>query len=88
MRPRLDDNSISVDTYLLVEFDLSVKAYHRGEIVPISRISINDTRHLHHYYVEEIAFIPTSEKPKSDSKSNDNRIASARDHIQQVRNNL
>ena len=64
MRPRLDDNSISADTYLLLEFDLSVKAYHRGEIVSISQISISDTRYLQ-TLLEEIALIPTSEKPKN-----------------------
>ena len=64
MRPRLVDNSISVDTYLLVEFGPSVKAYHRGEIVPISRISISDTRHLQ-ISLEEIALIPTSEKQRA-----------------------
>ena len=86
MRPRLDDNSISADTYLLLEFDLSVKAYHRGEIVSISQISISDTRYLQ-TLLEEIALIPTSEKPKN-SKLNDHRIASARDYIEQVINNL
>ena len=87
MRPGLDNNSISVDTYLLVEFDLSVKAYHRGEILQISRISVSDTRHLE-ILLDEIALLPTSENPKSESKSNDYCIASARDHIQQVIDNF
>ena len=83
----LDNNSISVDTYLLVEFNLSVKAYHRGEILQISRISVSDTRHLE-ILLDEIALLPTSENPKSESKSNDYCIASARDHIQQVIDNF
>ena len=38
--------------------------------------------------LDEITLLPTSENPKSESKSNDYCIASARDHIQQVIDNF
>ena len=40
MRPAIDKNNILVELYLVVGFDLSLKAFRKGEILPISRISL------------------------------------------------
>ena len=47
MRPGFDNAvTIQVDVYLIVEFDLSIKAYQKGEIFPLSKNFLNDTRQL------------------------------------------
>ena len=46
MRPRLDNNKILVNINLTVEIDLSVRAYRNGQVFPLSRIFVSDTRHL------------------------------------------
>ena len=47
MRPGFDNTvTIQVDVYLIVEFDLSIKAYQNGEIFPLSKNFLNDTRQL------------------------------------------
>ena len=47
MRPGFDNKvTIQVDLYLIVEVDLSIKAYQKGEILPLSKKFLNDTRQL------------------------------------------
>ena len=36
MRPHLFDNAILVDIHVVVESDLSIKAFRNGEIIPLS----------------------------------------------------
>ena len=87
MRPKLDTSNISIDVYLSVEFDLSVKAYRKGEIFPISQIYLSDTRQLEKL-LKEISISPLSttetKNNSSNSNSNDFHIASAQIRIQQV----
>ena len=44
MRPGFHNRKIYVDTYLSVQFDLSVKAYFKGEIFSISQVILSDIR--------------------------------------------
>ena len=46
MLPLLTEHNIIVNTHILVSFDLSVRAYRNGEILPLPICSISDIRHL------------------------------------------
>ena len=46
MLPLLTEYNIIVITHILVSFDLSVRAYRNGEILPLPICSISDIRHL------------------------------------------
>ena len=46
MHPGFQNRNIEVDTYLSVEFDLSVKAYFKGEMISISQVTLSDIRQL------------------------------------------
>ena len=81
--PNLDTNNISIDVYLSVEVDLSVKAYRKGEIFPISQIYLSDTRQLE-MLLEEISFSPLNTSETKNINSNDFHITSGQNHIQQV----
>ena len=41
MRPGFDNN---VAVFLIIEFDLSIKAYQEGKIFPLSKNSLSDTQ--------------------------------------------
>ena len=40
MRPRIDKCKIQINTYLSVEFDLSIKAFHNGERLLTSHVTL------------------------------------------------
>ena len=86
MRPRLDNNKILVNI-LTVEIDLSVRAYRNGQVFPLSRIFVSDTRHLE-TVLDEIAGFSDSSETSLACTSNDSHIASAEFHIQQVIDNI
>ena len=46
MRPRIDKCKIQINTYLSVEFDLSIKAFHNGERLLTSHVTLCDVRQL------------------------------------------
>ena len=46
MRPRIDNCRIEVNTYISVDFDLSIKAYHKGEYFPLAHVTLCDIRQL------------------------------------------
>ena len=46
MLPLLTEHNIIVNTHILVSFDLPVRAYRNGEILPLPICSISDIRHL------------------------------------------
>ena len=46
LRPRIDSSKIEVNTYLSIESDLSLKAYHNGVTFPISFVTLCDVRQL------------------------------------------
>ena len=46
MRPRIDKCKIQINTYLSVEFDLSIKAFHIGERLLTSHVTLCDVRQL------------------------------------------
>ena len=46
MLPLMTEHNIIVNTHLLVSFDLSVRAYRNGEILPLPICSSSDIRHL------------------------------------------
>ena len=69
MRPRLD-NKILVNIYLTVEIDLSVRAYRNGQVFPLSRIFVSDTRHLE-TLLDEIAVFSDSSETSLACTSND-----------------
>ena len=79
--PRLDNNKILANIYLTIEIDLSVQAYLNGEVFPLSRISVSDTRHLESL-LDEIAVFSDSSETFLACTSNDSHIASAGIHIQ------
>ena len=68
-------------------FDLSVKAYRKGENFPISQIYLSDTRQLE-MLLEEISFSPLNTSETKNINSNDFHITSAQNHIQQVIDNI
>ena len=89
MRPRLDNNAILVNIYLIVEFDLSVRAYRSGAVFRLSRIFVLDTRHLE-TLLDEIAVLSDSTEKSMDLVciSNDSHIASVGISIQRVIDNI
>ena len=42
MRPRIDECKIQINTYLSVEFNLSIKAFHNGERLLTSYVTLCD----------------------------------------------
>ena len=46
MHPSLVDCTVRVDAHLLISHDLSVRAFHKGEFLPLSLCSICDIRQL------------------------------------------
>ena len=46
MLPLLTEHNIIVNTHILVSFELPVRAYRNGEILPLPICSISDIRHL------------------------------------------
>ena len=89
MRPHLLNSNILVDVYLKVESDLSIKAFHNGDVIPLSTCSISDTRLLESILSEIYEF---SHKPSSSNTSNTSNtectnathISMAMEHIQQT----
>ena len=58
MLPLLTEHNIIVNTHILVSFDLSVRAYRNGGILPLPICSISDIRHL------ESILCETSKSPR------------------------
>ena len=90
MRPRIDKCKIQINTYLSVEFDLSIKAFHYGERLLTSHVTLCDIRQLE--LVLEDIYIPRSARIYSEDNStnsdNASHILSAESHILQVIDNL
>ena len=59
LRPRIDSSKIQVNTYLSIEFDLSLKAYHNGVTFPISFVTLCDVRQLESV-LNEISIAPSA----------------------------
>ena len=79
-----------MNTHLLVSFDLSVRAFHNGEVLPLSLCSISDIRQLE-LILCEISKSPNPCKLPNESKNidaNSCKLSLAKDHIQRVINNL
>ena len=90
MRPRIDSCKIEVNSYLSVNFDLSVKLYHNGVNLPISIVTLCDVRQIDSL-LNEISIPPSAPIISEDISTNfDNtsHIASAESHIQQVIDNM
>ena len=89
MRPGFHDRKIEVDTYLSVEFDLSVKAYFKGEMFSISQVTLSAIRQLVSI-LDEISNTPPSlDTENFPTSSNDaSHIASAERHLQQIIDNM
>ena len=90
MRPNSENCKIRVAVYLLVEFDLSIKAYRKGENVPISQFFLRDTRQLE-LILDEISsplYSSTHTKDTVTDSSNASHIASAESHIQHIIDNI
>ena len=83
MRPRIDKCKIQIHTYLSVEFDLSIKAFHNGERLLTSHVTLCDVRQLE-LVLEDIC-IPRSARIYSEDNStnsdNASYILSAESHI-------
>ena len=44
MLPVFVEHNVLINTHLLVAFDLSIRAFYNGEILPLSLCSISDIR--------------------------------------------
>ena len=90
MRPRIDSCKNEVNTYLSVNFDLSVKVYHNGVNLPNSIVTLCDVRQIDSLLNE--TSIPPSAPIISEviitNFDNTSHIASAESHIQQVIDNM
>ena len=89
MRPGFHNRNIEVDTYFSVEFDLSVKAYFKGEMFSISQVTLSDIRQLVSI-LDEISNPPPSIDTEifSTNSNNASHIASAERHLQQIIDNM
>ena len=89
MRPRIDSSKIQVNTYLSIEFDLSLKPYHNGVTFPISFVTLCDVRQLE-LVLNEISIAPSAIISEDISTNLDSasHIASAESHILQVIDNM
>ena len=91
MRPGFDNAvTIQVDVYLIVEFDLSIKAYQKGEIFPLSKNFLNDTRQLE-TILSKMSSLPlncVNSKNTVTESSSTSHILSAENHIQQAIDNM
>ena len=83
MRPSLENSSILVDVYLVVTFDLSIKAFYKNVIFPHSLSCLSDIRQLESL-VNEISSAPYRCEPSKNSESTASHISSANVHIQQA----
>ena len=90
MRPRIDNCRIEVNTYISVEFDLSIKAYHKGEYFLVPHVTLCDIRQLESV-LNDIS-IPSSVHTTSEdiptNSDNSSHITSAESNIQQVIDNM
>ena len=88
MLPLLTEHNIIVNTHILVSFDLSVRAYRNGEILPLPICSISDIRHLESILCE----ISKSPRPvlstESVSKTVNETLSLAKDNIQLLINKV
>ena len=86
MRPHLLNSNILVDVYLKVESDLSIKAFHNGDVIPLSTCSISDTRLLESILSEiyEFSHKPSSSNTSNTECTNATHIYMAMEHIQQT----
>ena len=75
MRPRVDKCKIQINTYLSVEFDLSIKAFHNGERLLTSPVTLCDVLQLDRYSLEDIS-IPRSARIYSEDNSTNSDTAS------------
>ena len=83
MRPSLENSSILVDVYLVVTFDLSIKAFCKNVIFPHSLSCLSDIRQLESL-VNEISSAPYRCESSKNSESTASHISSANVHIQQA----
>ena len=89
LRPRIDSSKIQVNTYLSIEFDLFLKAYHNGVTFPISFVTLCDVRQLESVLNEiSIAASAIISEDISTNLDNASHIASAESHILQVIDNM
>ena len=68
MRPNLENSCIMVDRYLLVQIDLSLKAFCNNEIFPLSQSCLSDIRQLE-TLLGELSCAYDHCKPSKNSKS-------------------
>ena len=86
MRPHLLNSNILVDVYLTVESDLSIKAFHNGDVIPLSTCSISDNRLLESILSEiyEFSHKPSSSNTSNTECTNATHISIAMEHTQQA----
>ena len=73
MRPSLENSSILVYVYLVVTFDLSIKAFCKNEIFPHSLSCLSEIRQLESL-VNEISSAPYRCEPSKNSVSTASHI--------------
>ena len=84
MRPNLENSRILVDVYLLVKFDLSIKAFCKNETFPLSLSCLSDIRHLESV-LNELSFSPHHcQSSKKSESTTATHVSSAKAHIQQA----
>ena len=88
MRPNLENCKILVDVYLLVEFDLFIKANRKVENVSISQFFLRDTGQLELILDKISSLLYTHTKDTVTDSSNASHIASAESHIQHIIDNI
>ena len=72
LSPRIDKCKIQINTYLSVEFDLSIKAFHNGERLLTSHVTLCDVRQFE-LVLEDIS-IPRSARIYSEDNSTNSDI--------------
>ena len=80
------NSNILVDDYLIVESDLSIKAFHNSDVIPLSTCSITDTRLLESILSEiyEFSHQPSSYNTSNTQCTNATHISTTMEHIQQA----
>ena len=90
MRPRIDNCRIGVNAYISVEFDLSLKAYHKSEYFPLPHVTLCDISQLESVLndISTPSSVHTSSEDIPTNSDNASHITSAESHIQQVIDNM
>ena len=84
MRSNLENSSILVDVYLVVTFDLSIKAFCKNEIFPHSLSCLSDYIRQLESLLNKISSAPFRCVPSKNSESTASHISSANVHIQEA----